>query len=48
MENQKNIINKGGTMRLGSWECEIEKGSLRFMKYIKSKSFLKDIDIVGS
>ena len=27
MENQKNIINKGGTMRLGSWECKIEINS---------------------
>ena len=27
MENQKNIVNKGGTMRLGSWECKIEKNS---------------------
>jgi CTP synthase len=22
MQSQKNIVNKGGTMRLGSWECE--------------------------
>lgn len=28
MEEQKNIINKGGTMRLGAWDCEIAKGSL--------------------
>tara|TARA_B100000767_G_scaffold56670_1_gene52295 strand:+ start:1836 stop:3455 length:1620 start_codon:yes stop_codon:yes gene_type:complete len=27
MKNQKNIINKGGTMRLGSWECTIEKNT---------------------
>ena len=27
MENQKNITNKGGTMRLGSWECKIESNS---------------------
>tara|TARA_B100000768_G_C11284415_1_gene381146 strand:- start:1868 stop:3487 length:1620 start_codon:yes stop_codon:yes gene_type:complete len=27
MENQKNITNKGGTMRLGSWECKIEINS---------------------
>ena len=27
MENQKNIVNKGGTMRLGSWECKIEKNT---------------------
>ncbi|AIZ41954.1 CTP synthase [Cellulophaga baltica] len=28
MEAQKNITNKGGTMRLGSWDCELKKGSL--------------------
>jgi CTP synthase len=28
MENQKNITNKGGTMRLGSWDCELKGGSL--------------------
>ncbi|MFT5984145.1 MAG: CTP synthase [Ulvibacter sp.] len=27
MEEQKNITNKGGTMRLGSWKCELEDGS---------------------
>ncbi|MFT5437067.1 MAG: CTP synthase [Ulvibacter sp.] len=27
MEDQKNITNKGGTMRLGSWKCELEDGS---------------------
>tara|TARA_B100001059_G_C17831221_1_gene584809 strand:+ start:2736 stop:4355 length:1620 start_codon:yes stop_codon:yes gene_type:complete len=27
MENQKNITDKGGTMRLGSWECQIESNT---------------------
>ena len=27
MQSQKNIVNKGGTMRLGSWECELKKSS---------------------
>ena len=27
MKSQKNIVNKGGTMRLGSWECELKKSS---------------------
>ncbi len=27
MEEQKNIKNMGGTMRLGSYECELKKGS---------------------
>jgi len=27
MEGQKNITEKGGTMRLGSWKCELEDGS---------------------
>jgi CTP synthase len=28
MEEQKNITNKGGTMRLGSWKCELKEGSM--------------------
>ncbi len=28
METQKDITNKGGTMRLGSWDCELANGSL--------------------
>jgi CTP synthase len=28
MEEQKNITNKGGTMRLGSWKCELKDGSM--------------------
>tara|TARA_X000001036_G_scaffold111055_1_gene104008 strand:+ start:1635 stop:3248 length:1614 start_codon:yes stop_codon:yes gene_type:complete len=28
MENQKTITDKGGTMRLGSWQCSLSKGSL--------------------
>jgi CTP synthase len=28
MEEQKNIENKGGTMRLGAWKCELKEGSL--------------------
>ena len=27
MENQKSVINKGGTMRLGAWECQLLKNS---------------------
>lgn len=27
MEAQKNITRKGGTMRLGSWECQLKPGS---------------------
>ena len=27
MENQKSIINKGGTMRLGAWDCQLFKNS---------------------
>ncbi|MDT7827554.1 CTP synthase [Pricia sp. S334] len=27
MEEQKNVINKGGTMRLGAWDCELREGS---------------------
>lgn len=28
MEEQKTIVNKGGTMRLGAWDCELKDGSL--------------------
>jgi len=28
MAEQKNITNKGGTMRLGAWDCELKEGSL--------------------
>ena len=28
MEEQKSITNKGGTMRLGAWDCELKKGTL--------------------
>lgn len=28
MDEQKNITHKGGTMRLGNWDCELKEGSL--------------------
>jgi len=28
MEEQKTVVNKGGTMRLGAWECELKEGTL--------------------
>jgi len=28
MEEQKNIVDKGGTMRLGAWKCELTPGSI--------------------
>ena len=28
MEEQKSVTNKGGTMRLGAWDCELTDGSL--------------------
>lgn len=33
MESQKNVINKGGTMRLGAWDCNIEEGSIAHKVY---------------
>lgn len=36
MEDQKTIVNKGGTMRLGSYPCKIEKNSLAYQIYGKS------------
>lgn len=35
MESQKSIHNKGGTMRLGSWDCQLNKGSLVHSIYQK-------------
>ncbi|PZX56036.1 CTP synthase [Algoriphagus ratkowskyi] len=37
MEDQKNIDQMGGTMRLGSYACELKKGSKSFQAYGKSK-----------
>ena len=33
MESQKNIKEKGGTMRLGSWKCVLENNSLAYKIY---------------
>jgi CTP synthase len=33
MEEQKKIVNKGGTMRLGSYDCKLKKGSKAFAAY---------------
>ncbi|MFN8356409.1 MAG: CTP synthase [Spirosomataceae bacterium] len=37
MEEQKKITNKGGTMRLGAYECVIQKGTLAHEIYGKTK-----------
>ena len=37
MEEQKKVVNLGGTMRLGAYDCEIKKGSLAKKAYRKSK-----------
>jgi CTP synthase len=33
MEDQKNVTVKGGTMRLGAWDCEISKNSKVYQAY---------------
>ena len=33
MANQKTITNKGGTMRLGGWDCLLEKDSFSYRAY---------------
>jgi len=33
MESQKDVVNKGGTMRLGSWDCKIIKDSIAYQVY---------------
>ena len=35
MESQKDVVNKGGTMRLGSWDCKISKDSIAYQVYGK-------------
>ena len=37
MADQKSIINKGGTLRLGNYECQIEKGTLAYKCYKQTK-----------
>ena len=37
MEQQKDKHNKGGTMRLGAYECEIKNGTLAHTAYRKTK-----------
>ncbi|MDT0557127.1 CTP synthase [Ichthyenterobacterium sp. W332] len=37
MESQKAVINKGGTMRLGSWDCQLLKGSITHNVYKTQK-----------
>ncbi len=33
METQKTIVNKGGTMRLGAWDCELTEETLAYKTY---------------
>ncbi len=33
MESQKDIVNKGGTMRLGAWDCKLSKDSIAYQVY---------------
>ena len=35
MEEQKSVTHKGGTMRLGSWDCQLQKGSITAKVYGK-------------
>ena len=37
MDEQKGIVNKGGTMRLGSYDCLIKRDSQAFVAYGKTK-----------
>ena len=36
MESQKHIVNMGGTMRLGAWDCNIIKDSIAYKVYGKA------------
>lgn len=37
MEDQKNITNMGGTMRLGAYDCDIKKGTKAYSIYGKTR-----------
>ncbi len=37
MESQKDVTDKGGTMRLGAWECTLQKGSNAYNAYQSEK-----------
>jgi CTP synthase len=37
MEDQKTVTEKGGTMRLGAWACDIEAGTLAATIYGKTQ-----------
>ena len=36
MESQKDVVNKGGTMRLGAWDCQVLEDSIAYAVYGKS------------
>ncbi|WP_296314823.1 CTP synthase [Winogradskyella sp. UBA3174] len=36
MESQKNVVNKGGTMRLGAWDCKVLENSIAYDVYGQS------------
>ena len=46
MESQKNIKEKGGTMRLGSWRCVIENNSLAYKIYSTNSFFFNLIESI--
>ena len=37
MQDQVDVVNKGGTMRLGAWDCELKAGSMSEQIYKTSK-----------
>ncbi|WP_339648837.1 gamma-glutamyl-gamma-aminobutyrate hydrolase family protein, partial [uncultured Salegentibacter sp.] len=37
MEEQKEVTHKGGTMRLGAWDCKLTEGSKIYKAYGKSE-----------
>lgn len=37
MDDQKDVIDLGGTMRLGAYECEVKKGTKAYASYGKAK-----------
>jgi CTP synthase len=42
MEEQKNITNMGGTMRLGAYECVLKQGS-RVLRYLSTRQISRSV-----
>ena len=42
MDSQLNVTEKGGTMRLGAYKCELTEGSKAYEAYGQKKKYRRD------